>query len=261
MDHIVAGFRILPILFAFFLVVLFFQQRYFSLIFLFLPHNRPSQLHFHLDITTPLRPILTNLTRLSFHNTPRPIQRLRRLHPQRLPPYNRQPFLPLIRLGLSLQRLLPCQQCRITLDVRDIPPPFRLLHDAYCLLTQILHKVRQRRPFRRVHMNMMLILDNLLIHMIGIHPLRAMPPPQSLQISHLELLAEGIHHAARVLAEDFHLAEVRVGRHVAFEAVLVAALLGAHLAVEFEFLEALGFGAVGDILGGSFFGFGHDAWK
>lgn len=44
---------------------------------------------------------------------------------------------------------------------------------------------------------------------------------------------------------------------MAFESVLVTTLLGAHLAVEFELLKAFGFHAVGNVLGGSFFGFRH----
>ena len=42
-----------------------------------------------------------------------------------------------------------------------------------------------------------------------------------------------------------------------FEPVFVATLLVAHLAVEFQFLKALGFHAVGNVFGGSLFGFWH----
>lgn len=44
---------------------------------------------------------------------------------------------------------------------------------------------------------------------------------------------------------------------MAFESVFVATLFVAHLAVEFEFLEAFGFHAVGYVFGGSFFCFWH----
>ena len=53
-----------------------------------------------------------------------------------------------------------------------------------------------------------------------------------------------MHDGARVLGEDAHLAQVRVARLVALEAVLVAALLLAHLAVPPQLLQAFGFYAV-----------------
>lgn len=42
-----------------------------------------------------------------------------------------------------------------------------------------------------------------------------------------------------------------------FETVFVATLLVAHLTVEFQLLKALGFHAVGNVFGGSLFGFWH----
>ena len=106
-------------------------------------------------------------------------------------------------------------------------------------------------------MHLMLILNHLLINIVGIHPLRPVSTPQRLDVGRLEFARKVVHHPADVLAKDFHLAQVRIRGQVAFEAVFVAALLGAHLAVEFEFLEAFGFHAVGDVFGGASFGFWH----
>ena len=53
------------------------------------------------------------------------------------------------------------------------------------------------------------------------------------------------------LTDDEHLAEVGLGLGVALEAVLVAALFLADLAVPAQPLEALGLHLVGDILGGA----------
>ena len=45
-----------------------------------------------------------------------------------------------------------------------------------------------------------------------------------------------MHDGPRILGEDAHLPQVRIARLVAFEAVLVAALLLAHLAVPSQLL-------------------------
>ena len=57
--------------------------------------------------------------------------------------------------------------------------------------------------------------------------------------------------------KDGHVAQMRFGGQVTFETVGVSALLLAELAVEFEFLQAFGFHAIGNVFGGSLFGFGH----
>lgn len=54
------------------------------------------------------------------------------------------------------------------------------------------------------------------------------------------LIRELVDHLVRVLREDPHLAQVALGRGVALEAVLVSALLLAHLAVPLELLQPLG---------------------
>jgi hypothetical protein len=66
----------------------------------------------------------------------------------------------------------------------------------------------------------------------------------------LKLLGKLVHELGRVLREHLHLALVRLRHRVALEAVLVAALLLAHLAVPSQLLQALGLDAIRDPLGG-----------
>ena len=65
-----------------------------------------------------------------------------------------------------------------------------------------------------------------------------------------KLLAVPIDEPALVRTEQLHLPQVRLGRDVALEPILVPALLRAHLAVEPEFLQALRLGSVRDALRG-----------
>lgn len=64
----------------------------------------------------------------------------------------------------------------------------------------------------------------------------------------LELLGVAVDDAVRVLAEDLHLALVALAHAVALEAVLVAALFLAHLAVPAELLETFGLDSISDCL-------------
>jgi hypothetical protein len=63
----------------------------------------------------------------------------------------------------------------------------------------------------------------------------------------LKLLCVAAHDALRALPEDLHLPAVALAHLVALEAVLVAALLLAQLAVPPQLLEALGLDAVGNL--------------
>ncbi len=67
----------------------------------------------------------------------------------------------------------------------------------------------------------------------------------------LELRGEVGDVPAGVLAYDEHLSEVGFGLGVAFEAVLVATLLLADLAVPSETLQSLGLHLVSDVLRGT----------
>jgi hypothetical protein len=57
-------------------------------------------------------------------------------------------------------------------------------------------------------MNMVLILNNLLIDIVGVHALSSMSPPQRLYIGILKLSAEIVHDATDVLAKELHASEV-----------------------------------------------------
>ena len=100
-------------------------------------------------------------------------------------------------------------------------------------------------------MQMILILNELLIHIIRLHPVGTMTPREERDEVVLELRGVVRDVAAGVLADGEHLPEVRLGRGVALEAVLVPALFFAHLAVPAEPLEALGLHFVGDVFGGA----------
>ena len=63
--------------------------------------------------------------------------------------------------------------------------------------------------------------------------------------------------SARIFADEEHLPDVGFGLRVHFEAVFVAALLFAHLAVPAKALEAFGFEFVVEVFGAADFGFGH----
>mmetsp|Transcript_19825 Transcript_19825/g.56973 ORF Transcript_19825/g.56973 Transcript_19825/m.56973 type:complete len:327 (-) Transcript_19825:241-1221(-) len=179
------------------------------------------------------------------------------LHPLPLHPLGGLLLLRAFALHPPAVRLLPRQQGRIALDVRDVPAPLRLLHDAFARLADVLDKVRQRRPLGAVHVDVIPVLDDLLVHVVGIHLLGAVPPAEGVHVGLLEFRRETVEELACVFGKYLHLSEVRVGREVTFEAVLVAALLVAHLAVELELLKALGLHFVGDILRGTPLGLRH----
>lgn len=63
----------------------------------------------------------------------------------------------------------------------------------------------------------------------------------------VKLLRVAIDHTIWVLAKYLHLAAVAVGGQMAFEPVLIAALLLAHLAVPAQFLQALCLDPVADL--------------
>mmetsp|Transcript_14319 Transcript_14319/g.32857 ORF Transcript_14319/g.32857 Transcript_14319/m.32857 type:complete len:322 (+) Transcript_14319:487-1452(+) len=239
-------------------VILLLEQRELSS-FLLLPGGGarragPSQLY--LELVAPLA--LADLARLTVDAAPRPVQRPRRLDPERRPLLLGPLLLPRVRFQLQLELLLPLQQRGVALDVRDVPPPLGLLDDAHALLPEVLHEVCQRGPFRGVHVNVALVLYDFLVNIVGVHPLRAVPPPQSLEVDRLKFTAEGVHHTPGIVPEYTHVAQVRVGCEVALEAVLVAALLLTHLAIEFELLKSLGLHSIGNVLRRTLLGLWHD---
>lgn len=63
----------------------------------------------------------------------------------------------------------------------------------------------------------------------------------------MELLRIAVDDALRILSKNLHLPPVAVRGEVAFEAVLIAALLAAHLTVPSQLAEALGLDAIANL--------------
>lgn len=99
-------------------------------------------------------------------------------------------------------------------------------------------------------MHMVPIVNVLVVHHGGGDARETVAPPHEVEEGLLELLGVALEDAPLVLAEDLHLALVRLAHAVALEPVLVAALLLAHLAVPPELLEAFRLHAVRDRLRG-----------
>ena len=109
-------------------------------------------------------------------------------------------------------------------------------------------------------MHMLLIVNILLIKVIDMHLLRVMCGAKLGHEGAHEVLREVVDHFVGVLTDKHHLTQVGFGGRVAFEAVFVAALLFAGLAVPAQALEAFGFELVGDVFCGADFGAGHGGW-
>lgn len=102
-------------------------------------------------------------------------------------------------------------------------------------------------------MHMFLVRDILLVEMIHVDLFLPVRGSQELQEIALELVAEVVDVFAGIFADEEHLADVGFGLGVHFEAVFVAALLLADLAVPAEALEALGFELVVEVFGAADF--------
>lgn len=112
----------------------------------------------------------------------------------------------------------------------------------------MLDELRECDPSSRIHVEVVLVLNVLLVHGIRLDPVRAVPPREQLDKVVLELGAEVGDVLAGVLADDKHLAQVRLRLGVALETVLVTALFLADLAVPPQPLKSLGLHLVGDVL-------------
>ena len=97
-------------------------------------------------------------------------------------------------------------------------------------------------------MHVVAIGDVLVVHDCGGDAGEAVGPAHMVEESTLEFFRVTADDAVGVLAKDLHLALVALAHAVALEAVLVAALLLAHLAVPPQLLEPLGFDPVRDRL-------------
>jgi len=146
----------------------------------------------------------------------------------------------------------------ITLNIGNIPTSFRFFHFAFPNFSQIPYKSRETGPFGSVHVDVTLVLDNFLVHIVCIHARRSVTTPQDVHVSLLKLSTESIHYPSRILREQFHLPQVRVAGYVTLESVRVAALLIAHLAVESQLLETFCLHAIRNVFRCSTFGARHD---
>lgn len=100
---------------------------------------------------------------------------------------------------------------------------------------------------------MFLVRDIFLVEMVHMDLFLAVSGSQQLQEIALELVAEIVDIFARVFADEEHLADVGFGLGVHFEAVFVAALLFADLAVPAKALEAFGFELIVKVFGATDF--------
>lgn len=97
-------------------------------------------------------------------------------------------------------------------------------------------------------MHMVAVGDVLVVNDGGGDAAEPMAILHVLEKGALEFLGVTVDDSGWVLAEDLHLALVRLAHTMALESILVAALLLAHLAVPSQFLQTLCFDSVGDRL-------------
>lgn len=106
-------------------------------------------------------------------------------------------------------------------------------------------------------MDVLLVRNVFLVEPIHVDLLLAVAGPQEQEEVALELFAVIVDELLGVLANDEHLADVALGLGVHLEAVRIAALLLADLAVPTKALEALRLHTVGDIFRRPNLGFAH----
>jgi len=105
--------------------------------------------------------------------------------------------------------------------------------------------------------DVLLVGNVLLVDLVGAGSLRAEPPAQQLHVAVGELFAEAVQEFARIVRKEEQLALVGLAHRVALEAVFIAALLLAHLAVPAQLLQTLRFHLVGEVLGRTYLGATH----
>lgn len=93
-------------------------------------------------------------------------------------------------------------------------------------------------------MNMVAIGDVLVVYDGGGDAAKAVATLHVFEKLRFELFGVAVDDSIRVLAENFHLALVRFAHTMAFKAILVSALLLAHLTIPSEFLQAFCFNSV-----------------
>jgi hypothetical protein len=113
-----------------------------------------------------------------------------------------------------------------------------LLDDALPLFPQIADEVAKGNPGGSIHVNVLLVGDQLVVDEVRQHRRVPSAPPHNIKEVPLELPAEVAHHPPRVLGEQNHHALMGLAVAMAFEAVGVTALFLAHLAVPAQLLKS-----------------------
>lgn len=91
---------------------------------------------------------------------------------------------------------------------------------GHARLAQMLGELSQAQKPSRVHVEVVLVLDVLLVALVDLDALRAPAPAQERDKLGLEARAVVVDVLARLLPDDEHLPQVRLGRGVALEPVL-----------------------------------------
>lgn len=99
-------------------------------------------------------------------------------------------------------------------------------------------------------MDVVAVRDVLVVDDGGSNAAEAVAPLHVLEERALELLGVATDDSGGVLAEDLHLALVRLAHTVALESVLITALLLAHLAIPSQLLQTFRLDSVRDSLRG-----------
>lgn len=140
---------------------------------------------------------------------------------------------------MSCTHLL-CQRRRRVVDPLD-PQSLVVLVDLDGTgLSQRHDKAVERNPSRRVHVDMLLVLNVLVVHGVRAHTLGVVTCLEERDKLVLELARELCNGRARVGSQSDDLAQMRFRPTVRLEAVLVSALLLTDLTVPPKPAEALG---------------------
>ena len=97
------------------------------------------------------------------------------------------------------------QSLRTVINPCNKPAFLRLLHPSNTCPPQVLDELRQGDPSRRIHMQVLLVLNEFLIYVVGFDSVCAKPPRQQLDEVVLELLREIGDMPTSILSHSKHL--------------------------------------------------------
>jgi hypothetical protein len=148
---------------------------------------------------------------------------------------------PLLLVQSSAVHLLRAQPPlrRLAVDKHN-PQSTAALFDATCTATaEVFSELRQCRPLRRVHVDMFLVLDVVLVHRVRRDRVTAVPLLQDAEEAGEEVLGKAIDKNLGLRREQHEVALMRRRSGVALEPVLVATLLFTHLAIQAQAAQAV----------------------